>query len=65
MTASNFTFTLITVSPDLKTLYKCFIIIIIIIQSDHSADNVKFPDNFTMVRSTPAHVKCHSYHGLY
>jgi len=32
------------------------------IQGDHSPDNVKFPDNSMMVRSTPAHVKCYSYH---
>jgi len=32
------------------------------IQSDHSPDNVKFHDISRMVHSTPAHVKCYSYH---
>ena len=30
--------------------------------TDHSPDNVKFPNNFLMVRGTLAHVKCYSYH---
>jgi len=29
---------------------------------DHSTDNVKFRDNSLTVCSTPAHVKCYSYH---
>ena len=34
----------------------------IVIQGDHSPDNVEFPDNSLTVRGTPAHVKCCSYH---
>jgi len=34
------------------------------IHSDHSPDNIKFPDNSMMVRDTPAHVKCYSYHAV-
>ena len=30
--------------------------------SDHSPDNVKFPDISMTVYNTPAHVKCYSYH---
>jgi len=31
-------------------------------QGDHSPDNVKFSDISLTVHSTPAHVKCYSYH---
>jgi len=30
--------------------------------TDHSPDNVKFPDISLTVHGTPAHVKCYSYH---
>jgi len=43
-------------------LYGLYGLVTLKFYSDHCPDNVKFPDNSTTVRSTPAHVKCYSYH---